>query len=114
MPAQYIIVYEWLLRHPELTRFEALLLSEIMRWPIRGCHKSSRSLGRLLRADARTIQRTIKSLKGRQWLAILWEKNRRYIWVTPKDPPKDTKIQDYKQKAVQAMIQRTAKQLTLW
>jgi len=114
MPEQYIIVYEWTLRHPELTRLEALLLCEIMRWPS-GCLKSSRSLARLFKTDPRTIQRLIKSLRQRQWLAILPDrkKNQRTLFFTPKDPPEGP-ISNYKHKVTKTMIEKTAKQLTLW
>lgn len=112
MVEQYIKVYEWILRHPELTRFEALLVCEVMRWP-NGCYKSSQSLADLLRSDQRTIRRTIKSLCKRQWLAILREgKNKRMLWATPKEPPIGP-LFDYQQKAARAMIEQVANKLSV-
>lgn len=114
MVEQYIKVYEWILRHPELSRLEALIICEVMRWPY-GCYKSSVSLARLFKADPRTIQKLIKSLRRRAWLAALHDRNRneRILYATPKDPPAGP-LFDYQQNAAQAIIQRTSKQLTLW
>ncbi len=112
MVEQYIKVYEWILRHPDLSRLEALLVCEVMRWP-NGCYKSSHRLARLLKSDTRTIQKKIKSLQKRQWLAVLKEsKNRRYIWATPKEPPIGP-LFDYQQKAAKAMIKKTASKLSV-
>ena len=114
MPEQYIIVYEWILRHPELTRLEALLICEVMRWPS-GCYKSSASLAKLFKADQRTIQRLIKSLRRRDWLAALHDRkrNERILFATPKEPPQGP-LFEYKNKVAIIMIQRTAHQLTLF
>jgi hypothetical protein len=118
MPEQYVIVYEWLLRHPELTRFEALIICEVMRWPS-GCHKSSASIAKLFKSDTRTIQRIIKSLRLRQWLAILPDRKsqERTLFATPKEPPLGP-LFEYREKTMQkitkALIERTSKQLTLW
>ena len=89
MVEQYIKVYEWILRHPDLSRFEALLVCEIMRWP-EGCYKSAQNLANLLGTDKRYIQRTIKSLRKRGWVTILPEikdKQLRILYATPKEPP---------------------------
>ena len=114
MVEQYIKVYEWILRHPELSRLEALIICEVMRWPY-GCYKSSRSLSGLFKADPRTVQKAIKSLRRRQWLAVLPDrkKNERILYATPKDPPEGP-LFEYQQKAAQAIIKRTSKQLTLF
>lgn len=114
MPEQYIILYEWILRHPELTRLEALIICEVMRWPS-GCYKSSASLAKLFKANSRTIQRCIKSLKKRQWIAILYDrkKTERFLYATPKDPPPGP-LFEYQKKASEAMIKITAHQLSLW
>lgn len=111
MVEQYIKVYEWILRHPELSRLEALIVCEIMRWP-NGCYKSSAQIAKLLKSDSRTIQRTIKSLFERKWLTMLYEsKQKRYIWATPKEPPIGP-LFDYQQKAARAMIKQTANKLS--
>lgn len=120
MVEQYIKVYEWILRHPELSRLEALLICEVLRWP-EGCYKSAQSLAELLRSDKRTIQRTIKSLRKRQWLTLLPEtkdKRIRIIYATPKEPPigplfeyvqkaEDSRAKR-KQKKVKALVKQTA------
>jgi len=109
---QYIKVYEWILKHHELSRLEALLVCEVMRWP-NGCYKSSNSLAKLLKSDTRTIQRKIKALEKREWLAVLRDnKNRRTIWATPKEPPVGP-LFDYQQKAARAMIKTTANKLSV-
>lgn len=111
MAEQYIIVYEWILRHPELSRLEALLICEVMRWP-NGCYKSSAQLAKLLKSDPRSIQKTIKSLFERKWLTVLREsKNRRILWATPKEPPIGP-LFDYQQKAARAMITNIANKLS--
>ena len=114
MPEQFIIVYERILRHPDLTRLEALIICEVIRWPS-GCYKSSRSLARLFKSNHRTIQRLIKSLRQREWLAALHDRkrNERILFATLKEPPVGP-LFDYQQKATQAMIKKTAQQLTLW
>lgn len=114
MPEQYIIVYEWILKHPELTRLEALIICEVMRWP-NGCHKSSGSLAKLFKSNTRTIQRAIKSLRKREWLAMLPDKKKRErtLFAYLKEPPAGP-LFDYKQKASKAMIKKTSEILTLW
>lgn len=110
MTEHYIKVYEWILRHPELTRLEALLVSEIIRWP-NGCYKSSRSLAKLLKSDTRTIQKIIKSLYKRGWIALLYEnRQKRILWATPKEPPIGP-LFEYQQKAAQALLKQTASTL---
>lgn len=121
----YIKVYEWLLRQPELTRLDALLLSKIMLYPA-GCWISSQKLGELLGANRRTIQRRINELQKKGWLAILPEYNKsfRYVWATLKEPPAgplfeysekaENEMQKQRSKNAQAMIRNLAKQLTLW
>lgn len=110
MTEQYIIVYEWLLEHPELNRLEALLICEVMRWP-KGCYKSSSQLGKLLKADARTIQRKILSLQKREWLAVCHiRKQFRVIFATPKEPPPGP-LFEYRQKTVKTMIAYVGKKV---
>jgi len=106
----YIIVYEWVLKHPDLTCSEALLLCEIMRWP-NGCYKSSNQLGKLLRSDTRTIQRRIKSLIAKQWIAVLpdQKRNMRILYATPKEPPIGP-LFEYKEKADQVIQKYMSKQ----
>lgn len=112
MVEQYIKVYEWLLRHPELSRLEALLISEVMRWPA-GCYKSSAQLAKLLKSDTRTIQRKIISLQKREWLAVLHPKRQhRIIWATPKEPPTGP-LFEYKQKIAQAIIKKVGQELSV-
>ena len=98
----FIIVDEWILRHPELSRFEALFISEIIRWP-NGCHKSSQSLAVMFKSDYRTIQRLIRGLVKKQWLAVLYtDKQVRILYATPKDPPLGP-LFEYKAKADKAI-----------
>jgi DNA replication protein DnaD len=107
MVEQYIKVYEWILRHPELSRFEALLVCEIMRWP-EGCYKSSQRLADLLRTDKRYINRTIKSLRKRGWVTILPDtsnKQLRILYATPKEPPLGP-LFEYIQKAESARAEK--------
>ena len=107
---QYFIVYEKILRHPELSRFEALLISEIMRYP-EGCYKSAHSLAGLLRSDKRTIQRTIRSLLERGWVTILPDtsnKQLRYLYATPKEAQIGP-LFDYVQKAESAQAEKRKK-----
>lgn len=121
----YIKVFEWLLKQPDLTRLDALLISKIMRYP-EGCWISSQKLGELLGANRRTIQRRINHLQSKGWLAVLQEYNKsfRYVWATLKEPPIGP-LFDYNQKAEEQMqkqraknarfmISQTAKQLSLW
>lgn len=121
----YIKVFEWLLRQPDLTRLDVLLISKIMRYPL-GCHISSQKLGTLLGAHRRTIQRRINELQAKGWLSVLPEYNKpfRYVWATLKDPPvgplfeysekAEKQMQKQRARNAQFMIQRTAKQLSLW
>jgi len=121
----YIKVYEWLLRQPDLTRLDVLLISKIMFYPS-GCWISSQRLGELLGVHQRTIQKRVKELQRKGWLAILTEYNKsfRYIWATLKDPPigplfdynEKAEIEMQKQRARNArfMIHGLAKQMTLW
>lgn len=116
MVEQYIKVYEWILRHPELSRLEALIVCEVMRWP-NGCYKSSHRLAWLLKSDTRTIQKKIISLEQRLWLAVFREYRkgriyRRTMWATPKEPPIGP-LFDYQQKAAKAMIKKTANKLSV-
>lgn len=107
MTEHYIKVFEWLLKHEELSRFEALIVSEIMRWPD-GCYKSSSQLAKLLKSDIRTIQRKILDLQKREWLAVLHpRKQHRIIYATPKDPPVGP-LFEYNQKSQIAILKRTA------
>lgn len=105
---QYIKVYEWLLKHPDdLTRLEAMLISQIMRYP-NGCHQSSANLAKLLKSDTRTIQRKIKLLFKRKWLTVLrTKKQHRLLFATPKEPPAGP-LFEYQKKSTMAMIRRTA------
>jgi hypothetical protein len=110
MVEQYIKVYEWILRHPELSRIEALLVCEILRWP-EGCYKSAQSLADLLRSDKRTIQRLIRSLRKRGWVTILPEttdKHLRILYATPKEPPLGP-LFEYTQKAESARAEKRKK-----
>jgi hypothetical protein len=112
MVEQYIKVYEWILTHPELSRFEALLVSEIMRWPS-GCYKSARSLADLLQSNKRHIQRTIKSLRKRGWVTILPDtsnKHLRILYATPKEPPVGP-LFEYVQKAESARAEKRQKEV---
>lgn len=106
---QYIKVYEWILRHPDLTRFEALLVCEVLRWP-NGCHKSADSLARLLRSNKRWIQRTIKSLEKREWLAVLQDGQLRLLYATPRDPPIG-ELFAHLEKTKQAMAEKRKKEI---
>jgi len=119
MVEQYIKVYEWILRHPELSRFEALLVCEIMRWP-EGCYKSSQRLADLLGTDKRYINRCLKSLRKRGWVTILPDKEKqlRILYATPKEPPlgplfeytqkSESSQAEKRKKAVKALIKQTA------
>lgn len=120
MVEQYIKVYEWILRHPELSRLEALLVCEVLRYPD-GCHQSAESLAQLLRSDKRTVQRMVRSLKKRGWIAILYDtknKKLRFLYATPKEPPlgplfeytqkAETARSEKRKKDVQALVKKTA------
>jgi len=110
MVEQYIKVYESILRHPELSRLEALLVCEVLRYPD-GCHESAESLAQLLRSDKRTVQRMVRSLKQRGWIAILYDasnKKLRWLYATPKEIPVG-KLFEYAQKAEKSRAKRTQK-----
>ena len=117
---QYFIVYERILRHPELSRFEALLISEIMRYP-NGCYKSSNNLAILLRTNKRWINRCLKSLRIRGWVTILPDtsnKQLRFLYATPKETPigplfeyvqkAESARAEKRKKAVKALVKETA------
>lgn len=111
MTEYYIKVYEWLLTHPELTTLEALIVSHIIRWDKNGCYQSNAELGKLFKKHPRHIQRIIKSLVKRGWLAPLYPtKYDRFIWATPKNPPIGP-LFDYKQKSMQAISKKTVNHL---
>ena len=110
MVEQYIKVYEWILRHPDLSRLEALLVCEVLRFP-EGCYQSAQSLAELLRSDKRTIQRMVRSLKKRGWIAILYDtknKKLRILYATPKEPPLGP-LFEYTQKAESSRSERRKK-----
>lgn len=110
MVEQYIKVYERILTHPELSRFEALLVCEIMRWP-EGCFKSAQSLASLLGSNKRHIQRTLKSLRKRGWVTILPDtskKQLRILYATPKETPLG-ELFEYVQKAECAQAKKRKK-----
>lgn len=121
----YIKVYEWLLRQPDLTRLDVLLISKIMLYPS-GCWISSQKLGELLGVHKRTIQKRINELQAKEWLSVLPEYNKpfRYVWATLKEPPigplfeysekAEQEMQKQRAKNAQRMIQKLANQLTLW
>jgi predicted transcriptional regulator len=121
----YIKIYEWLLRQPDLTRLDVLLISKIMQYPS-GCWISSQKLGVLLGVNKRTIQRRINKLQSKGWLAVLpeYNKNFRYVWAVLKDPPigplfeyserAQKKMQEQKAKNAKSMIHKVAEQLALW
>lgn len=114
----YIKVFEWLMQHPELSMLDALLVAQVMRFDLKGCYQTNYELGKLFKKSPRHIQRAIKSLVKRQWLAPLYiTQYNRLLWASPKEPPNGP-IKDYKEKVMpkltQSMIQRTAKQLSLW
>ena len=121
----YIKVYEWLLKQPDLTRLDAILISKIMQFP-NGCWISSKNLGLICGAHLRSIQKKIAALVKKGWLAKLTdeESNRKYVWATLKEPPigplfdymENAEKQMQKQKARNArfMIQNLSKQLSLW
>jgi hypothetical protein len=121
----YIKVYEWLVRHPELTRLDALLISKIMQFPC-GCWISSFNLGGVTGAHWRTIQKKLKALQKKGWVAILPDEgsNKRIVWATLKKPPLG-QLFDYNEKSekgrerqiarnIQYETRKLAKQLTLW
>lgn len=120
MVEQYIKVFEWILRHPELTALEALIVSHVIRYGINGCFQSNATLGRLFKKHPRQIQRIIKLLTRKGWLAPLYPKRQeRIIYATPKEPPLGP-LFDYKQQikqtinnAIQDMIKQTAKNLSV-
>lgn len=108
MPEKYIIVYEWLLRHPELTAVEALIVSHIVRWGKSGCFQSNASLGRLFKKHPRQIQRMIKDLVRRGWLAPLYHtKQKRVLYASLKKPPLGP-LFDYQKKATEEMNRKRA------
>jgi len=114
----YIKVFEWLLKHPDLSMLDALLVAHIMRYDLKGCYHTNEQLGLLFKRSPRHIQRAIKSLVKRQWIAPLYVTSfNRILWASPKEPPIGP-IKDYKEKVMpkltQSLIQRTANQLTLW
>lgn len=112
MVEQYIKLYEWILRHPELSRFEAMLVCEIMRWPA-GCYKSAQSLADLLQSNKRHIQRTLKSLRKRGWVTILPDTNNKHLrilYATPKEPPLGP-LFEYTQKAESARAEKRQKEV---
>jgi len=101
---------DWYFSHPDLSRNDALLLCEITRWGDSGCYKSSRQLAKDLKFHPRTVQRLIKSLYKRQWLAIFYEhKQLRILYATPKEPPIGP-LFDYKEKTEKVIRQHTKKQ----
>ena len=105
MTEKYIKAYVRLLTHPELSRLEALLICEIMLFPLGGCWKSSHNLAKLLGSDTRTIQKKIVLLQNRQWLAVLQDPNHpqeRWIWATLKEPPAGP-LFEYAEKAAEAI-----------
>jgi len=121
----YIKVYIWLLQHPELKPLDAIVISQIMQFPA-GCWISSNNLRKMFGVHIRTVQKKIAELQKKQWLAVLPEdcSNRRFVWATLKDPPAGP-LFDYNEKAekgkqklrtknAQFMIQKTAKQFSLW
>jgi len=120
---RYIKVYEYFLQQKDLNPADALLLS-ILTWYPKGCWIGSKNLGKKCGQDIRTIQRKLVRLQKIQWTAILPNlcNNRRYVWVTIKDPPEEGPLFIYAKKAeiemnklkAKNLILKTAKQLTMW
>jgi len=105
----YIKVYEWLLRQPDLTRLDVLLISKIMVYPA-GCWISSQRLGDFFGVHKRTIQKRINVLQAKGWLAVIPEYNKpfRYVWATLKEPPLGP-LFDYQERTREIIRERKAK-----
>jgi len=106
---QYIKVYEWLLRHTELNVMEAIIVSHIIRWDQKGCFQSNYELATLFKKHPRHLQRIIKSLVKRGWLAPLYPNKRtRILYATLKEPPIGP-LFEYQERAKETIIERKAK-----
>ena len=67
-------LYDWVMAEPDLTHYEALIVCRVLRWGKNGCWESNAKLGKALKMDPRTIQRTVKSLVIKEWLWVFYPK----------------------------------------
>lgn len=85
MTSTYTPLWDWVMEDPDLTGTEALVVCRVLRWREGGCFESNTTLGRKLKLDPRTVQRTVKRLVKREWLAVCYfSKRNRIIYVNPK------------------------------
>lgn len=80
---RYTKLYDWVMAS-ELSRPEALVFSRVLNYGDRGCFESAATIARKLKMTPRSVQRIIKRLEQKEWLAILPEsKHRRTIYADP-------------------------------
>jgi len=81
---RYTKLYDWVMES-ELSQPEALVFSRVLMWGDRGCFESAATMAKKLKMTPRSVQRIIKRLVHREWLAVLPEsKHRRTIYADPK------------------------------
>ena len=79
---QFTVVYDWLAHRRDLSWPEKILIAHVLRFGASGCFKSNNKLAHDLGLDRVTVIRLIKSLIGREWLAVLFENRRdRILYV---------------------------------
>jgi len=67
-------LWDWVMADRELTHSEALIVCRILRWGKNGCWESNAKIGKALKMDSRTVQRTVKSLVVKEWLWVFYPK----------------------------------------
>lgn len=84
MTSTYTPLWDWVMERNDLTVAEKLVICRVLRWREGGCFESNRTIGRKTGLHPRTVQKVVKKLVHRQWLAHLpLTKRSRQIWVDP-------------------------------
>lgn len=77
-------LYEWVIEETD-SLAEAAIICRVLRWGKGGCYESNARLGRKLNMHPRTIQRLIKGLVNKEWLALLYpQPQHRVMYVNPR------------------------------
>ena len=77
-------LYDWVMES-ELSQTDALVFTRVLMWGERGCFESSATIAKRLKMTPRSVQRIIKGLVHKEWLAVLpLTKYKRIIYPDPR------------------------------
>jgi len=84
MSEEFTPCYEWIMVRKDLDLHEKLVLCRVLKYKDGGCFESNARIATFLSMHTRTVQRVIKRLVRKQWVAALYDTyQKRTLFVDP-------------------------------